>query len=98
MATPFRGFADAQAGLPRKSARILDRRNILLRLCGCNRHRLSASASGGLVWIIEDKPGGEFIDSIVHFRAQEEKHRLRIDEEAHAFLNDNLVTGIDSLR
>src|SRR5262249_51820265 len=80
-----------------QSVRILEWRNVLLGLCGRNRHRLPASASGGLVWVVEDKPGGEFIDSIIHFRAEEEKHRLWIDEEAHAFLVDNLVTRIDSL-
>jgi hypothetical protein len=52
----------------RQSPRLRNRRDIVLGLCRRNRHRLAASASRGLVWIIEDKPGGESVDSIVHFR------------------------------
>ena len=54
-------------------------------------HALAAAAGRGLVRIVEDEVRGQLVELVVHFRAQQEKHGLRIDQNLDALVLDDLV-------
>src|ERR1700736_4350315 len=51
-----------------------------LGLRGLDGDRFAAAASRSLVRIFEDELRGIFIAAIIHARAKQEQHRLRIDK------------------
>src|ERR1700751_4174592 len=61
------------------------------------RHRLAAAAGGGLVRIVEHEAGGELVDLEVHLGAEQEHHRLGIDQQLDALVLDHLVVRRDAV-
>src|SRR6266508_4419729 len=60
-------------------------------------HRLAATAGRGLVRVVEDELRGELVGLVVHLGAEQEQHRLGIDEHPHALVLDHLVELLDAL-
>src|SRR3954464_13271401 len=60
--------------------------------------RLPATASTGLVRVVEDELRRHLVDLVVHLGAQQEQHRFGIDEDLHALVLDYLVCWPDIVR
>src|SRR5262245_44099587 len=54
-------------------------------------HRFAAAAGGGLVRIVEHELGGELVGLIVHLGAEQEQHRLGIDQDTNSLVLEHLA-------
>src|SRR3954452_8370478 len=63
---------------------------------GCIRrrgelHRFAAAAGRGLVRVVEHECRREFVDLEVHLGPEQEQNRLRVNQELHALVLNDLV-------
>src|SRR5262249_12044818 len=58
--------------------------------------RFATAAGGNLVGIVEHELRGKLVDLEVHLGAEQEQHRLRIDQDAHSLVLDDLVGRLDA--
>src|SRR5207248_2328069 len=56
-----------------------------------NVKRLTAAATSLLVGVAEGKPVLQFLLDVIHFGAEDEHHRFRIDQDRHALVFDDLI-------
>src|SRR5664280_3791090 len=54
-------------------------------------HGFAAAAGAGLVRIVEDELRRQLVGLVVHLGAEQEQHRLRIDQDLDALVLDHLV-------
>src|SRR6188472_510823 len=66
-----------------------------LTLGRCQLHRLAAAAGRDLVRVVEDELGLHLVGLVVHFCAEQEQHRLWIDQDLDAPVLDHFVGGTD---
>src|SRR6266566_1245308 len=79
---------------PRKRAAPQDEagaRGEVSDLSGRQLHGFAAAAGAGLVRVVEDELRRHLVDLVVHLGAQQEQHGLRIDQDLHALVLDDLV-------
>src|SRR5215212_9185739 len=58
-------------------------------------HRLAAAAGRDLVRVVEDELGLQLVGLVVHLGAEQEEHRLRVDQDFHAPVLDHFVGRAD---
>src|SRR6202012_6273733 len=56
-------------------------------------HRLAAAAGRNLVRVVEDELGLHLVGLVVHLGAEQEQHRLGIDQDLDALVLDHFVGG-----
>src|SRR6516162_56172 len=60
-------------------------------------HRLTAAASTGLVWVVEDELGRQLVGLVVHLGPKQEQYGLWIDQDLHTLILDHFVGRVDRL-
>ena len=60
-------------------------------------HRFAAAAGRGLVRIVEHELRRKLLGLVVHLGAEQEQHRLRIDQDLHALVLDHFVVSASAL-
>src|SRR5829696_6349366 len=68
-----------------------------LRLGGRDRDGFATAAGRGLVRIVEDELRRELGGLEVHLRPEQEQHGLGVDEDLHALVLDDVLTGLAAL-
>ena len=58
-------------------------------------HRFAAAAGAGLVRVVEDELRLHLVGLVVHLGAEQEQHRLGIDQDLDALVLDDLVGRLD---
>src|SRR3984957_8823088 len=58
-----------------------------------NCDAFAAAAGRGLVGIGESEGGGQAVDLEIHLRAEQEQHRLRIDQQLDPLVLDHFIRG-----
>src|SRR5580692_197262 len=71
------------------------RKKLAVDLGGGQLHRLAAAAGRDLVRVVEDELGLHLVGLVVHLGAQQEQHRLGIDQDLDALVLDHFVGGAD---
>src|SRR3954465_2017092 len=67
-------------------------------LCRGDRDRFAAAAGRGLVRVLEHELRRELRRLVVHLGAEQEQHRLRIDEDLDALVLDDVLAGLRAFR